>query len=260
MDGHNLELDELVVGNQYDRREVVRLFALKGNEVFVSGVICPEGMRDIVVLTHEGTRTDVREYNRFDGELLIIEGRKDHLYDDRLVASPNDNSPVRFFFRHEGRASFTYFGLVRLDSYELGSSASSRFYFKAIDLESVTDQTGGPSGEGSIDPFLGPEGQRRLAKHVTYERDPKNREAALRKHGCACLVCGLNFDKAYGLELARSYIEVHHTVSITKLDGKTPSIDDLIPLCANCHRMAHRRFGEIVRLEELKEIYQSRNT
>jgi 5-methylcytosine-specific restriction protein A len=70
-------------------------------------------------------------------------------------------------------------------------------------------------------------------------------------------VCGVRFDAIYGPELARGYIEIHHTVSITKLNHKAPNIDDLVPLCANCHRMAHRRRGEIVPIPELKKIIQS---
>ncbi len=255
-----MSLDELNVGDQYSRHDIADRLGFKGHEALTAGVICPANAADILLFVNQDSRPDLHEYrNSFDGESLVIDGRTDHAYDNRLIASVTDGSPVRLFFREKRRGNFTYFGLMRLEEYELKQEHPSRFRFRALETRTDTGESGGPGHQASDDAFLGPEGKQRLATHVKYERDPNNRKAALNKHGRACVVCGFRFDRAYGPELARSYIEVHHTVSITKLGGRPPTVNELIPLCANCHRMAHRRPGEIVPIDELRAIYKSRS-
>ena len=88
-----------------------------------------------------------------------------------------------------------------------------------------------------------------------YERKPKNRKAAIKIHGTRCMACGFDFEKVYG-ERGKDYIEVHHVVPLADRD-EIVDIDpakDLIVVCANCHRMIHRKKNEILSLEELKAI------
>lgn len=81
--------------------------------------------------------------------------------------------------------------------------------------------------------------------HKRYERDPKlvaeKRKAAAATGTLACEVCGFDFKVAYG-DLGAGYIEVHHTKPVhTLIAGTKTKLDDLALLCANCHRMAHRK-------------------
>lgn len=88
-----------------------------------------------------------------------------------------------------------------------------------------------------------------------YERDPKNRKKAIEIHGLNCYVCGFNFEEVYG-EHGRDFIEIHHIKPLSSLkeavaiNPKT----DLVPLCANCHRMIHRRKNEVLTVEQLKAL------
>lgn len=74
-----------------------------------------------------------------------------------------------------------------------------------------------------------------------YERSPVNRAACIAVHGSKCMVCGFDFGAVYG-SLAHGYIEVHHRVPVSKMgDGyRVDPVNDLIPLCANCHAAVHR--------------------
>lgn len=56
----------------------------------------------------------------------------------------------------------------------------------------------------------------------------------------------------YG-ERGKDYIEVHHVVPLASREEEaTVNPDtDLVVLCANCHRMIHRKKNEILTLEEL---------
>jgi len=78
------------------------------------------------------------------------------------------------------------------------------------------------------------------------------------KHGTACAVCGIDFEKVYG-ELGKGFIHVHHTVPIHTI-GEEYTINpekDLIPVCPNCHAMLHRgRDADARSIEELKTLYR----
>jgi 5-methylcytosine-specific restriction protein A len=75
-----------------------------------------------------------------------------------------------------------------------------------------------------------------------YERDARNRLACIQAHGCVCAVCAMSFAERYG-RVGEDYIHVHHLTPLSQFDG-TRTVDpivDLIPVCANCHAMLHRR-------------------
>ncbi len=90
-----------------------------------------------------------------------------------------------------------------------------------------------------------------------YERNPVNRELCLIANGYSCKVCGFNFQKTYG-QLGTDYIEVHHIVPVSKMKEEyviNPA-KDLIPLCANCHAMIHRKDPPLMP-QELADIIQN---
>jgi 5-methylcytosine-specific restriction protein A len=87
-----------------------------------------------------------------------------------------------------------------------------------------------------------PEGALTKVEVNRYERDRRNRTAALAIHGCHCAACGMNFENVYG-PVAAGFIEIHHTAPVSSL-GDEYVIDpraDLIPLCSNCHSVAHKK-------------------
>ena len=67
----------------------------------------------------------------------------------------------------------------------------------------------------------------------------------------ACEVCGFDFLECYG-ELGKGYIECHHTKPISEYQpGERTKLADLALVCANCHRMLHRK-RPWLSIEELK--------
>ncbi|GAB4190985.1 MAG: hypothetical protein OHK0022_04290 [Roseiflexaceae bacterium] len=99
------------------------------------------------------------------------------------------------------------------------------------------------------------EGGQGLRYSRYYERNPKLREAAVTYHGTTCMVCGFNFEQFYGTH-GTGYIEVHHIYPISALLQQT-SVDprtDMAVVCANCHRMIHRRHDKILSLDQLKQM------
>ena len=91
-----------------------------------------------------------------------------------------------------------------------------------------------------------------------YERDPRNRMAAIKIHGYKCLACDFDFQDKYG-SLGQEFIVVHHLTPVSKLgEGYVVNPEtDLSPLCANCHAMVHRHNPPLLP-GELRQIIQGR--
>jgi len=88
----------------------------------------------------------------------------------------------------------------------------------------------------------------------TIERNAKLRQMALEFHGYSCKVCGFDFEKNYG-RWGKGFAEVHHIKPLAELNGKimvTNPKTDLVVVCANCHKMIHRKKGITLSVDELK--------
>ena len=100
-----------------------------------------------------------------------------------------------------------------------------------------------------------PEGGPKNYYGKRYERDPVNRKKAIAFHGIRCAACGFSFEEAYGPR-GIGFIEIHHNKPLSS--ALTPILvdpkNDLIPLCANCHRITHRYRDNVISLEELRKI------
>ena len=92
-----------------------------------------------------------------------------------------------------------------------------------------------------------------------YERHPVYRINAIRTHGPKCQICGFDFFEQYG-KAGKDFIEVHHIIPKNGL-SKGMDIDlekDLIPVCANCHRMIHRYGGGRDAVRKIKRAVDRR--
>lgn len=86
------------------------------------------------------------------------------------------------------------------------------------------------------------EGQRVQIQVNKYERNRYARRACIEHHGAICKCCSRDMTKTYG-EIAQGIIEVHHVTQIAEI-GKSYRVDpinDLVPLCPNCHRVIHQK-------------------
>ena len=117
------------------------------------------------------------------------------------------------------------------------------------DIETENETYGVESGGGQA------EGREIVRQSKTYERNPRNRAAAIRAHGTTCVACGFNFDEFYGSAWACSYIEIHHLNPLSRRGEQIINpVTDLRPLCANCHSMVHRVAGKVLTIEELQSL------
>ena len=101
------------------------------------------------------------------------------------------------------------------------------------------------------------EGKRFSVTSTAIERDSSARKRCIDYFGCVCQVCGMNFEKVYGV-IGKCYIHVHHRVDLAHTDGEhiIDPAKDLIPLCPNCHAMVHTEKPAMT-VENLRKIYES---
>lgn len=106
--------------------------------------------------------------------------------------------------------------------------------------------------ESEIEIRVYAEGKIKTVTYRTYDRSPAARQACIEYYGYSCSVCGFSFETEFG-GLGRNYIEVHHLKQVSDAGGEynINPVADLRPVCANCHRMLHKR-KPALSIEELK--------
>ena len=103
-----------------------------------------------------------------------------------------------------------------------------------------------------------PEGAVLTREHRSRERSrrliQRKKAVVLAASGrLACEGCGFDFERTYG-ELGSGFAECHHTRPVSELKpGQRTRLADLAIVCANCHRMIHRR-RPWPAVEELKAL------
>ncbi len=181
-------------------------------------------------------------------------------YRERFNDKPIDLASINFFPRgyEAGHAFGTTYDLTNLpDEQTLVDDLveAVRLYRRLIlvgggDILSEEDADDAGIADAPI------EERRRYVAHRKIERNPTAGKAAKKVHGYICQGCDFNFSGVYG-EFASGYIEAHHLIPLSSIpEGETVSLDpktDFSVLCANCHRMVHRKGGPKT-MEELRAL------
>jgi 5-methylcytosine-specific restriction enzyme A len=256
-----ISFEALVLGEEYDRPYLADLWGYESWHAIGRGIVTPKN-HDLIILfvTREKQKSLTQYQDHFIGEQLMMEGEKGHRTDERLVNSLDGPDRIFLFHRIRHHMPFTYYGEIFLDRYELKDEEPSIFYFNtarslvSANSSIITESVTGAVFDESFTPSV--EGRQRIQTHVRYERSRKNRAKAIEIHGTICMACGFDFNQFYGPDLARDFIEVHHVESITSTVRVIDPANDLIPLCANCHRMVHRKRGEILPIRTLIKIIE----
>jgi predicted HNH restriction endonuclease len=99
------------------------------------------------------------------------------------------------------------------------------------------------------------EGKKKTVQVNTYERNPAARQACINHYGATCYVCGFDFGKTYGSKYD-GMIHVHHLKMVSEADDEytVNPINDLRPVCPNCHMVLHSKREEGYTIEEVKEM------
>lgn len=170
-----------------------------------------------------------------------IRGAKTEYSVDRLRATPGRHAPQELILLSTGKPIAP--GFIR--PYAI-------CYTPDFLTTSSPEPVLGPWEGPSQDTFI--EGGVMQVLVNAYERNPAARAACIEHYGCKCTACGFDFASAYG-ELGLGFIEVHHLEPLSRLNGEhaVDPIQDLRPLCPNCHAMLHRRKPPL-RVDQLQAL------
>ncbi len=93
------------------------------------------------------------------------------------------------------------------------------------------------------------EGVQKITHSKTYERSIKLRNTAIIKYTenerIKCKICCFDFEDFYG-NYGKGFIEIHHQKPVFMFDDNETeqtvktALENVIPVCSNCHRIIHR--------------------
>jgi 5-methylcytosine-specific restriction protein A len=132
----------------------------------------------------------------------------------------------------------------------LGQSAEAR-------IRALWTESGPPPGPDPTRPGPGTYPERALTRVPInrYEQSPEARRACIAHHGTGCAACGFSFEITYGA-IGKDFIHVHHIVPVSQLGVgyELDPVTDLVPLCANCHAIAHQGVNTPRTVAELRRL------
>nr|MDP9480348.1 hypothetical protein [Actinomycetota bacterium] len=89
-----------------------------------------------------------------------------------------------------------------------------------------------------------------------YERNRQARQECIAHYGASCFLCKPKSSAAYKEPPGEGSIHVHHLSLLSGGDGEphdVDSIEDLRPVCPNCHALIHARRPPYT-MEEMQEV------
>jgi 5-methylcytosine-specific restriction enzyme A len=221
-------------------------------------VFRPSGHESIWLFVTEDKDPDRTQYHdELKGDTLYWDGQTSGRTDDWIISHAAEGLEILVFYRKSKRQfsnyGFVYEGPFNYVSHSGGNPA--HFVLQRASLEADVPAWASADIEGYEDEETYWEGRSRARLTNYYERNPRLRATAVRIHGTACKACGFDFEATYG-ERGRHYIEVHHLRPVSDL-GEATAVDpatDMTVVCANCHRMIHRRRGDVLSLAALRAL------
>ena len=128
---------------------------------------------------------------------------------------------------------------------------------RPIPASGYSSTRGGQASEPE-DALIRMEGALKRVMGSRYERNPALRRACVHHYGTSCAVCGFSFREAFG-PIGVGFVHVHHLVPISKTGvKKVHPINDLRPVCPNCHAMIHREDPPLA-IEELRSMIRAQS-
>ena len=200
--------------------------------------------------------------------------------DLRILAGRNDDKfsqKVRNLIAHR---TFERFGYAEYDAGQVGITNDGKAHLKnnqdilkylLINDFSYTDLTENlrkvekNQNKKKIETFdeniIIQEGTKKLTEVAVYERSSTLRNYAIayytKNEKISCNCCNFNFHDFYGEQIGKGFIEIHHTKPIFKYEDEDLentlkiALQNLTPVCSNCHRMIHRNWNKPLEIQVL---------
>jgi len=152
-----------------------------------------------------------------------------------------------------------FYGVYELDRTGLQRNQLTRLVERVADFfQTITESVSEGVSRSDYEAYRAVENRRSVILHLHRER--RSHAATLRKQhdNYMCQVCRFDFSKTYGA-LGEDFAEAHHVVPLKSNQAlRMTTMDDLITVCANCHRMLHRMTGVAGDISRLRRLIKKR--
>ena len=154
----------------------------------------------------------------------------------------------------------SYFPFTELIKLTDGKPISANYGYSYCMVHQHTPAPGDDfvSGPDEVsDPSQYSEGTSRRVSVNVFERSKIARQKCLEYYGLDCVICGFNFGKKYG-DLTEGFIHVHHLKSLSDVNEayKVDPVEDLRPVCPNCHAVIHSS-EKALTIDQVKKMTRS---
>lgn len=249
--------DLFIKNYKYTRKDVRAILNISNPDdiggIWSTGYIKHNNCFYIFANISDSGRTGHDYQNNLDGHFLYWYIKRSHNFTSNTVVDLMSGAfPIRIFCRYDSSNSyFTFLGYGKLADY--GTDNDNWICWELIDTHGKKDLVTEFSNRKK---FI--EGSRTTHTVNRYERDPKARLECLKYHGYFCKVCNFDFETFYG-SIGKNFIHVHHLIEMSRIGQEyvVDPINDLIPVCPNCHAMLHKR-KPAYSINELKSIVSDR--
>lgn len=230
-----------------------------------------ESIRNAYIQELQKRRTDAESFASFSEVELVTFIRK---YESTTFSSIYECLDHNFYDRVRNRIA-TNREMAAIDEeaelmYSIHLKTYSQFLeskaFKNLFKHKINIEENGKISKSKPEPKIPKfrnesEGER---KHITKEmdvirRNPQLRQQCIDRYGYQCQCCGMDFAEMYGEALGANFIEVHHLKPISTFETEgipKDFVENLVPLCSNCHSMIHHIEQSDHQLRDLREAYK----
>jgi len=126
-----IDFTRIVVGKEYDRPYLAKLWGYESFEAISRGVITPKGDNRIVFFITKKKQEHLTQYvDHIEQDMLFWEGEEKHGSDKRITEK---RDTIHVFFRERHHTPFTYQGRAILLGQRLLVDRPSQFTFQLID-------------------------------------------------------------------------------------------------------------------------------
>jgi len=104
------------------------------------------------------------------------------------------------------------------------------------------------------------EGAKKQILINAFERNAKARATCIQHWKSVCVVCGKDMGDTYG-EIGKGYIHIHHIKPLSEIGSEyeLDPINDLRPVCPNCHAMIHSKRPAYT-IDEIRRVVRENST
>ncbi len=206
-----------------DRVFLIRL-GQEPRGIFGSGTVAVEPYEDIHWDPDKANLGESALFIQFQIDALLDPEQETIMWRERLLGE------ARFSGMHWD---------TQISGISIPDDVASELEMAWFDLVDVVE-FGLPEQVVNRDVFL--EGATREITINSYERDRSARRRCIEKYGTTCRVCHISLMDLYGA-VGEGLIHVHHLKSLADIgeEYEVDPIQDMIPVCPNCHAIIHSR-------------------